>query len=246
MPEFTIIPLKMNIITRNIPNAITCMNVACGTIAVIMAFADTGFAGLHPWQWAWIFIGLAAVADFFDGFAARALHAYSEMGKELDSLCDLVSFGVAPAMVLYNCLTSLSPLGASCWVSWLCILIPVAGALRLARFNIDTRQTTSFIGLPIPANAIFWIGYTALAYSGASFLLSPFVAAAFIIVVAWLLNSPLRIFSLKFKTWGWSGNEARWLLIISAPVFLFLCGVPGLFWLIVFYLLLSLLPFSRK
>ncbi len=234
----------MNIIRRNIPNAITCLNVAAGTVSIIFSFRQTEFAGLHPWVWAWIFIGIAAVADFFDGFAARALHAYSELGKELDSLCDLVSFGVAPAMLLLNCLRNL---GAPEWVSWCVVLIPVAGALRLAKFNIDTRQTTSFIGMPIPANAIFWIGYTSLAYEGASFLVNPAVAICLILVVAWLLNSPtLHLFSLKFKTWGWKGNEARWLLIVAAVAFVAMMGVSGLFWLIVFYLCLSMLPFSRK
>lgn len=233
----------MNVITRNIPNAITCLNVAAGTIAIILSFRHTEIAGLPSYAWAWIFIGIAAVADFLDGFAARTLHAYSELGKELDSLCDLVSFGVAPAMILLNCLRQS---GAPEWVTWCVVLIPVAGALRLARFNIDTRQTTSFIGLPIPANAIFWIGYTSLAYGGADFLTQWYVALIAILAAAWLLNSPLRIFSLKFKTWGWNGNEARWLLILAAAAFVFLMGVSGLCWLIVFYILLSLLPFSRK
>lgn len=234
----------MNIIRRNIPNAVTCLNVASGTVASILAFRQSEIAGMHPWVWVWIFIGLAAVADFFDGFAARALHAYSELGKELDSLCDLVSFGVAPALLLYNCLAYFN---APEWLQWCVVIIPVAGALRLAKFNIDTRQATSFIGMPIPANAIFWIGFTSLAYGGASFLVSTPVALFLIIAVAWLLNTQcLHLFSLKFKTWGWKGNEARWLLIAAAVAFVALTGVSGLFWLIIFYLCLSMLPFSRK
>lgn len=232
----------MNTITRNIPNAITCLNVAAGSVAILLSFHQGEIAGLAPIVWSWIFIGIAAVADFLDGFAARALHAYSDLGKELDSLCDLVSFGVAPAMVLFN---ALAAAGTPEWTRWFVILIPVAGALRLARFNIDTRQSTSFIGMPIPANAIFWIGYTSLLGEGTGFLANSWVALASIVCVAWLLNSPLKIFSLKFKTWGWKGNEARWLLIVAAVAFVFCMGVSGLFWLILFYLCISLLPFSR-
>lgn len=179
-------------------------------------------------------MALAAVADFFDGFAARLLHAYSNLGKELDSLCDLVSFGVAPAVILYHTLRGAE---APEWLCWCVLLIPVCGALRLARFNIDDRQTTSFIGLPIPANAIFWIGFTAL--YGSMGLSSVWFALAAIAVVSWLMISPVRLFSLKFKSWGWRGNQARYVLIASAFVFLILCGLAGLMWLIVFYVCLS-------
>lgn len=233
----------MNIITRNIPNSITCLNLLAGCMAIIMSFRgeDTVW-GLPAFGWAYIFVGVAAVADFLDGFAARMLHAYSSLGKELDSLCDLVSFGVAPAMILFNCL---SVTGAAPWTLWLSLLIPVAGALRLARFNIDTRQTTSFIGLPIPANAIFWIGYTSLAYSGSETVILPAVVVAAIVFESWLMVSPLRLFSLKFKTWGWRGNEWRWILIISAPILVFCMGVSGLMWLIIEYLLIGLFDSSR-
>lgn len=144
-------------IISNIPNTITCLSLVCGCIAVIMSFNyDSVYCGgLKGYEWAFILIGIAAVCDFFDGAAARALHAYSALGKELDSLSDLVSFGVAPGMLIYN---TLQIYASHTWISYLAILIPVMGELRLARFNIDDRQTTSFLGLPIPANAIFWIG----------------------------------------------------------------------------------------
>lgn len=228
----------MNIVTKNIPNFVTCLNVTAGVLSILCASrGNVSMWGLHAWQWAWIFIGVAAVADFLDGFAARLLHAYSNLGKELDSLCDLVSFGVAPAVLIFYCLESTEAVG---WLKWLVPVIPVAGALRLAKFNIDTRQTTSFIGLPIPANAIFWIGYSALMYSGVDFMSQWYCFLPTVLVESWLMLSPIRLFSLKFKTWGWKGNEFRWILIITAPILVFCMGVGGLLWLIVAYLLYGL------
>lgn len=226
----------MNVITRNIPNTITCLNLAAGIMAILCASHgdETWWGGLAAYNWAYIFIGIAAVADFLDGFAARLLHAYSSLGKELDSLCDMVSFGVAPAVVMHYCLGAA---GAAEWTRWVVILIPVCGALRLARFNIDTRQSTSFIGLPIPANAIFWIGYSALVYAGTGFVSEWYVVLLTVLFKSWLMVSPLHLFSLKFKTWGWRGNQWRWLLILTAPVLVFCMGVPGLMWLIVAYVL---------
>lgn len=193
---------------------------------------------LPAYQWSFIFIAIGAVADFFDGFAARALHAYSNLGKELDSLCDLVTFGVAPAMILFYLL---GEYGVAPWVAWTTLLIPVAGALRLARFNIDTRQTTTFIGLPIPANAIFWIGYASLfAQDGVMFLSEWYWFIPVLLVECWLMNSPLRIFSLKLKNFALKENFPRYLLVLAALVCCFSLGVGGLLWLIVFYVGLSL------
>lgn len=232
----------MNSLTRQIPNAITCLNILSGTAAIISAaHGHDPFLGLDGFSWAFIFIGIAAVADFCDGMAARLLKAYSELGKELDSLCDCVSFGVAPAVMLWR----LMQYGDHPWLGWCALLIAAAGAVRLARFNIDTRQATSFIGLPIPANAIFWIGYVAMASGGADFLLSPWVFIPVLLMECWLMNSPLHIFSLKLKNLKWRGNEVRYLLVIAAIALVASLGVGGLLWLIVVYVLLSLLPISR-
>lgn len=229
----------MNLIIRNIPNTITCVNLAAGCMAIISAMVPDALPGsLEGWQWASLFIAIAAVADFLDGFAARMLHAYSDMGKELDSLCDLVSFGVAPAMILFNVL----PEGS--WLRWVGLVIPICGALRLARFNIDTRQTTSFIGLPIPANAIFWIGYAFMSQE-AGWLMSWQVALPLILVESWLMISEIRLYSLKFKTWGWKDNFHRWLLVIVAVACVACMGGAGLFWLIVYYVV-SGLVFGRR
>ncbi len=222
-------------IKRNIPNCITCLNITAGCIAIVFALrGDHMIYGLEAYNWAYIFIGIAAVMDFLDGFAARLLHAYSNLGKELDSLCDAVSFGVAPAMILFS---TLERYGNPEWICWASLLIPVFGVLRLAKFNIDTRQTTSFIGLPIPANAIFWIGYTALCNDMPGIMCEWWFVVPVLLVECWLMVSPLKLFSLKFKTWGWKGNQLRWLLIVSAIVLVFCAGVPGLMWLIIAYLL---------
>lgn len=232
----------MNPITRNIPNSITCLNLLAGCMAIAAASRGTApMWGLQAYQWAFIFIAAGAVADFFDGFAARALRAYSELGKELDSLCDLVTFGVAPAMIVLN-LFQESAGGGNMpgWLCWSSLLIPLAGALRLARFNIDTRQATTFIGLPIPANAIFWIGYSALYGGGATMLGEWFCFLPVLLAECWLMNSPVRMYSLKMKSLRLADNWPRYLLIVAAAVFCSTLGVGGLLWLIVFYIGLSL------
>ncbi|MCM1376836.1 MAG: CDP-diacylglycerol--serine O-phosphatidyltransferase [Clostridium sp.] len=234
----------MNIVVRNFPNLITLINLAGGVCAII--FASRGFAEigkLEAWQWSCICIAIAAFADFFDGFTARLLHAYSNLGKELDSLCDMVSFGVAPTVILFNVARECSAPG---WLGWFTLAIPLAGALRLAKFNIDDRQSSSFIGLPIPANAIFWIGYCALAAKGVPLLFNPAVFLATVLIESWLMISPIRLFSLKFKTFGWRGNEARYLLIVAAALFVGFLQTSGLLWLVLFYILLSLFPFARE
>lgn len=228
----------MNRLIRNIPNSITCLNIAAGFMAILMAMhgADSLW-GLPAYQWSWIFIGIAAVADFLDGFAARMLKAYSDLGKELDSLCDLVSFGVAPAILMYQILDIVQPIE---WLKWTVILIPVSAALRLARFNIDTRQTTSFIGMPVPANAIFWIGISSLCISGTEFVYSWYCFLAMLLFECWLMNSPVKFFSLKFKGWGWKKNMWRWIMIVTAVLLVAIMGVSGMAWVIVVYLFYSL------
>lgn len=138
----------MKRLSSYIPNIITCCNLTAGSLAVIMALRGT-------FEQAAIFILIAAVCDFLDGLSARLLHAYSDMGKELDSLSDLISFGLAPGLMVYALLNDylLLPYGNLEYLAYIALLIPVAGGIRLAKFNIDDRQTSSFIGLPIPANA---------------------------------------------------------------------------------------------
>lgn len=224
------------LIRNNLPNAATCLNLAGGFAAIIIGSqGDVELAGLLAYQWAFIFIGIAAVADFFDGFMARALGAYSDLGKELDSLCDLVSFGVAPGVILYNCILAC---GGPMWEAWFALCIPICAALRLARFNIDTRQTTSFIGLPVPANALFWIGYVSLHYDLT--FISPWFTIPVILLVSWLMVSPVPMFSLKFKHYRFKGNVARYLLVAMTIIFVCTSGTVGLLWTIIYYVLTSL------
>lgn len=221
-----------------IPNFITCCNLAAGCLSIIAASKGLDpFWGLRGFEWAFIFIGIGAIADFLDGLAARLLMAYSNLGKELDSLSDLVTFGVAPALTLFFLLEGMMP---DDWVRWTVFLIPVSGALRLARFNLDTRQTTSFIGLPIPANAIFWIGFATLLDREIPGLMDWYVFLPILIVECWLMNSRIRMFSLKFKNLRFRDNYLRYLLIIAAAVFCFTLQAGGLMWLIVFYVFTSI------
>lgn len=231
----------MSTFRQNIPNFVTSLNILSGLIAIYFAFSSgEHFGCMDGWQIACIAIGCAAIFDFFDGFLARLLGAYSELGKQLDSLSDLVSFGVAPAMLLLNVLLSLNHSG---WAFWpmIALIIPIMGALRLARFNIDPRQSTEFIGLPIPANAIFWIGYVALINDGCEYAAYPAIAIPVIILEALSMVSQLRMFSLKFKNYKWQGNQFRWIILFLSLIAICCMGLPALLLIIILYFILSLI-----
>lgn len=218
-----------------VPNCITLCNLIAGCLATYMAFnLSHTYGALSGLQWCWIFIGMAAVFDFGDGASARALRAYSEIGKQLDSLADLVSFGVAPGMMMLNMMLAYTQ------HPWLCfgaLLIPAMGAYRLAKFNVDTRQATSFRGLPIPANAIFWIGAAAwidrYTYPGTAAMV------IVIVLIASLMVSDMPMFSLKFKSFSWHENFRRYVIIVAAAAFVAVWGVSGLLWAILLYILIS-------
>ena len=224
---------------KHIPNSITCCNLISGCIAIMFAFGgDMRQAML------WIIIG--AVFDFFDGMSARLLHVSSPIGKELDSLADVVTFGVAPATMLHTELliidypSFLAPYHT--WIAFSAFLMAAFSALRLAKFNLDERQTTSFIGLPTPANALFWssliVGSSNLLES--SYWMLP-VILAMMLLSCWLLVSELPMFALKFKQWGWKGNEVRYLFILTSAVLLILFRLTGFALIIAWYVLLSVL-----
>lgn len=230
----------LNRLRKNIPNTITCLNLLSGCLACIFAFHYSEmFGNLQGYQWAFICIGAAAVFDFCDGASARLLKAYSDLGKELDSLSDLVSFGLAPGLILFNTMNYFNSGDASVINPWafIALFIPVMGALRLAKFNIDTRQTTSFIGLPIPAAAIFWIGLTGWLQRTQSY--NNAIVAVIIIIMALLMVSGVRMFSLKFKNFGFRENFRRYMLLLTAVLFVLSDGIAGFAWTIVFYILVS-------
>jgi CDP-diacylglycerol---serine O-phosphatidyltransferase len=188
---------------KHIPNFITCLNLFSGCVAAYLAFKGkyTGAFGA---------ILLAAVFDFLDGFAARLLKAYSPMGKELDSLADMISFGLAPGIMVFSLLNKTS---INEWLPYAGFLIPVFSGLRLAKFNIDERQTSSFLGLPVPANAIFWAGMI----NSFSLLLTDNVwfFLVLIAVFCFLLVSEIPMFSLKFKNVSWKDNQNQYLFLIG-------------------------------
>ena len=228
----------MKAIRNNIPNAITSLNLLFGCLACIAAFhCSETMCGtdLKGYQWAFIFIALAAVADFFDGLVARLIHAVSNIGAELDSLADLVSFGLAPALVLYNIMLQQ---GAGHW-ALVSLLLPVFGAIRLARFNVDTNQTTTFTGLPIPANAIFWIGFTSWY---ATYPTPLWMVIVLILALSLLMVCNLRMFSLKMHNLSsLKQNWAQYLQVVATVAFLVLMGLKGLAPAIMLYVLLSII-----
>ncbi len=230
-------------IRSNIPNTITCCNLIAGALACIFTFsADTTMAfSLTGLEWAYICIGIAAVMDFMDGAMARALGAYSKIGAELDSLSDLVSFGLAPALMLFNVIQGQAGPTPLAYCS---IFIAVMGAIRLAKFNVDDRQTTSFIGLPIPANAIFWIGF--VAWTGIHGLPSLWIVLTIMVIESLLMVSGLNMFSLKFKNFEWRENFRRYVIILAAILFVITDGVPGLMWTIILYILISAVVKTRR
>ena len=221
----------MNAIRNNIPNAITSLNLFFGCMACIAALSNGCL--IAPYTEAFGFIALSAIADFLDGLVARWLHVVSAIGKELDSLADLVSFGLAPALILYSMMPNDGP--------WACfaLLLPVFGALRLARFNVDTNQATTFTGLPIPANAIFWIGFTDWYYQ---YDCPVWIVVLLIVVMSLLMVCPLRMFSLKMHNLSsLKENWAQYLQIVATVAFVVLMGLPGLAAAIALYVLLSII-----
>lgn len=230
-------------IKKYIPNTITCCNLVAGCIASVMALeGNLSLATL------WII--LAAVFDFFDGFAARLLKAYSPIGKELDSLADVVSFGVAPGMMVFHLLSDacrIAEIGeGGVWIPYLAFVIPALSGLRLAKFNIDVRQTTSFIGLPVPAHALLWASaaYSVYPFIGANPYLFIVVTVVLSVLTSLLLVSEIPMFSLKIKSLKWKGNEYRYILVICAVVFVTVFGVLGISGTILLYILLSI--FNRR
>ena len=240
-------------IKRHIPNLITLLNLFCGSLAII--FAVKGNLVLAA-----IFVAAGIFFDFFDGLAARALNVKSELGLQLDSLADVVTSGVVPGIVMYQLLNKALPREIQSNTDWdasfmdiqikpfalIGLLIILASAYRLAKFNIDDRQTDSFIGLPTPANALFILSLPLIITfqnhpAVTSLLLNEWVLAGITILSCYMLNAEIPLFALKFKNWGFGDNKLRYLFLLSCIlliIFLKFLAIPVI---IILYVLLSLI-----
>ena len=233
-----------NIITRNIPNSITCCNLISGCIAIAFAYE-----GKQEWALAFIIIG--AVFDFFDGMVARLLHVSSPIGKELDSLADDITFGAAPAMMVFTFLHQLPYPdwldSAREYLPYVAFLIAAFSALRLAKFNLDDRPATSFIGLPTPANALFW--GSLIVGGGTRLIHIPYalpVVLVLIVLSCWMLVAEIPLFALKFKQWGWKGNETKYIFLITCIPLIVWLGMSSLAVIITWYVILSIYDNARR
>lgn len=231
-----------------VPNTITALNLVCGSMSVF--FAVDGQLG-----WAAVFIFAAAVFDFLDGFSARLLKAYSSIGKELDSLADTVSFGLAPAAIVFTMLEltlfgknqAIQNIEAN-WSQWITLItslvIPVAGAFRLAKFNTDDRQSEQFLGMPIPANAIFFASLALILELGTNAAIVPVILNKYTLLAAifassFLMVSELPMFNLKFKNLKLKENALRYFFLGTTLLMLIFLQVYALPLIIIWYVILS-------
>lgn len=227
-----------NFVTKHIPNTLTSCNLISGCIATVFALnANYGMA--------LAFIIIGAVFDFFDGMSARLLGVSSPIGKELDSLADDVTFGVAPSSMIFSLLLTLdkpevlAPVESV--VPYLAFIMAAFSALRLAKFNLDERQATLFIGMPTPANALFW---GALIVGSEEWLASTpniiYLILVMVFVCSWLLVAEIPMFALKFKHWGWHDNKIKYVFLISCLPILLIFGITGISVIIAWYIILSI------
>lgn len=234
-----------NIIIRNIPNSITSCNLFCGCVASYMAFQS-------EFRLAMLFIVLGAVFDFFDGMTARLLHVSSPIGKELDSLADNITFGLAPSAIVFSLFKHVYVpgfmTGISEYLPYCAFLISVFSALRLAKFNLDERQTTSFIGMPTPANALFWSSLAIWIIEDADLTHSfnALYLLLLVVIMSLLLVSELPMFSLKFKSLSWKSNNIQYIFLAVSIILLGLCGLNGLPAVIIWYILLSAITYKKN
>src|SRR5687767_10666918 len=205
---------------KHIPNFLTCCNLLCGTLGILNIFdfpyliEEVEYKGVLP---AAYFVWAACTFDFFDGFAARILKVSSPIGKELDSLADMISFGLLPSVVVYNMLQAA---GAPGVVPYFAFSIAVFSALRLAIFNLDERQSDSFRGLPTPANALLISALPLLTGSVAGLLQEVWVLVVLTFLSSYLLVSGIELFALKFKNFSWPDNKIRFTFLALSVLLL--------------------------
>lgn len=222
---------------KHIPNAITCANLFSGCIGVVFAFNG-------DFKTATFFVILSGVFDFFDGMSARALNVKSTIGKELDSLADMVSFGFLPGVIMFQ-LLKLSD-APHAYLPYLGFLITVFSALRLAKFNIDERQTVDFIGLNTPMNTLFIISLPYVAQMFPELISNWLVLTAITLVCSYLLVSEIRIFSLKFNGLSWAENKIKFIFLIISAALLVGLQFVAFPLILVIYIGLSFVHFKGK
>ncbi len=239
-------------IKKQIPNSITALNLLSGIFAIVATFEGALL-------WAGFFIALGAFFDFFDGLSARLLKVKSDMGKEMDSLADLVSFGVAPGFIAYQLMLQSDKLPS--WIlfehntaPYIAFLIPVLAAFRLAKFNVDTRQTTSFIGLPSPANALFFASLPFILTASYSIDLPIFqnwisnywILLFLVFLISILMVVELPLFALKFSNLSWHDNAFRFVFLGLSLTLLILLQFAAFPLIILLYIALSVVQNKKQ
>jgi len=222
---------------------LTCCNLISGCIATYFAFQGCSREAL-------LCIVIGAVFDFFDGMVARLLHVSSPIGKELDSLADCITFGFAPSAIAFSFLCSFHIHEGL--LPFLAFVMAAFSALRLAKFNLDERQTLGFIGLPTPANALFW-GALIVSLDGQTWFESyqlpnywVYIILVLLAVSSYLLVSEIPMFALKFKHWGWKGNEVKYIFLLTCVPLLLLFRISGIAIIIAWYVVLSVCTQRKK
>ncbi|RZS98311.1 CDP-diacylglycerol--serine O-phosphatidyltransferase [Cecembia calidifontis] len=228
-------------IKKQIPNTLTCLNLLSGMLGIYFVLEGNIKFGAY-------FIFVAALFDFLDGFLARILKVHSEIGKELDSLADLVTFGVLPSFVLFQMINQNGDLG---YLPFFVFIVGIFSAIRLAKFNVDTRQSDRFIGVPTPANALLisTLPFLAERFPGISQTLNqPHFIMVLALVLSFLLVSELPLIALKFKNFGIKDNIFRYLTILIGIICVFTLGIGGIPFVIISYIVLSVIEglFTRN
>ena len=228
-------------ISKHLPNAITCANLFSGCVGIVFTFQENLIYAAYA-------LFLAAIFDFFDGFASRVLHSFSGIGKDLDSLADMVSFGFLPSAIMYELfLQSPQIPKISPYLNFIAFLISVFSALRLAKFNNDTRQADSFIGLPTPANAILIASLPLILERHplfSSYILNQYVLAVFVLVMCTLLVAEIPMMSLKFKNTDFNKNIYRYLLLLFSAILILFFKFAAVPEVIFIYITLSIIQFK--
>lgn len=216
---------------RHIPNFLTCCNLVFGCFGIVFCLEGRAIPAAY-------FVWVAAMFDFFDGFAARMLKVSSPIGKELDSLADMVSFGLLPSLVMYKMLLGVSN---SDWIPFVAFLIAVGAALRLAIFNVDETQSDSFKGLNTPSNTLFITSLPLLSGGLSTWIQNEWVLLSITIIFSWLMVSPIRFFAFKFKNFSWGDNKVRFTFLLLSVLLLVFFQVSAIPFIILLYIASSLL-----